>query len=98
VKINTDQAISVLCALYAEDRTEVRLIRKNITSTITSFVIASFAITAFPSEIKPPNPSLRFYIILVDVLVMLMMGFAFWLLKVDLGWARRNLEAREKLI
>ena len=97
MKVTIDQAIQVLCTLVVEDRTEVRTIRNKINSAITTLVITSFAITAFLID-KHVVASVKVYASMIDLLIIVMMAFAFWRLMIDLHWARRALESREQLI
>ncbi|MGD8307106.1 MAG: hypothetical protein PVF17_10660 [Ignavibacteria bacterium] len=80
-----------------EDRAEVRLLRNRINNTITSLAISSFAITAFLLD-KRIIFEIKLYSTVIDVMIILIMAFAFWRLMIDLGWVRTALELREKLI
>lgn len=97
MKVKTDHALQVLCTLLIEDRVEVRNIRNKINNIIATLSISSFAITAFLIDKKIVH-SIKVYGVVIDLLFIIMMIFAYWRLMVDLRWARSALESREQLI
>ena len=97
MKANIQIKASVLSAMMAEDRQEIRNIRSSIYNIVSLLTLSSFALTSFLIEkkrlINPTNICL-----LADILILIFLWIFFSRYKVDLYHCRQGLKIRQELI
>lgn len=88
---------SVLVAMIAEDRREIRELRSSVYNVISLLTAASFGVTAFLAK-SPGFPAGRFFAAATDAAFIMFVWFLFCVMRRSLNLGRRCLKARQNLL